>query len=207
MTLVSVVTFLWNSDSVVVALLNCRIAHTLSDCGSANIPIAQLCYDLVDYIVLSLRDMPEYRHLVSSQWQALLHSVRQGEDRPSSRSSQGRGRGEHRLEMVMQRVLIRMLVTAVQLEVWSNPPDKGDDAVVVDVEFASAHQALWKQSMPPRPRDTKKKSSSSNVKTQEEMTLALLRELPRLLTLFKAETSILQSLTSLPQYFRTFDIC
>jgi hypothetical protein len=147
--------------------------------------------------------MPEYRHLVCNQWHALLHGVRHGEDLPSSRSSQGRG--ERRMEMVTQRVLIQMLVTAVQLEVWNNPSGQGEDAVTEDGDFIAAHQAAWKESMPSRPRDTKKKSSSTNAKSQEEMTMALLRELPRLLTSFKTETSILQNLTSLPQYFRKYN--
>jgi hypothetical protein len=45
-----------------------------------------------------------------------------------------------------------------------------------------------------------KKGPSSNVKSHEELTMSLLRELPQLLLSFKSEASILQHLTTLPRY-------
>ena len=192
----------------------CRVAHTLSD---SEIPISEIRYDLVDYVVMSLREMPEFKHFVSQHWNAVLRCVLHGDEHHSRKSIES-NKKETRISTVTQRVLIRMLVTAVQFEVMNignhlmgrdkvTPMTRLDDD---DTELLDAQRtALIGSFMTTSSTFTnksKKAALSSNAKTQEDLTMALLRELPQLLISFKSETSILQSLTTLPQYFCTFFI-
>jgi hypothetical protein len=111
-----------------------------------------------------------------------------------------------------------MLVTAVQFEAMNiGNRSSGKDKVAPmthldddDIEFLDAQRTALVGSFQQSATATtttnasKKSTTSNNTKTQEEFTMALLRELPQLLVTFKSETSILQSLTLLPQYFCTF---
>ena len=190
----------------------CRVAHTLSD---SKIPISEIRYDLVDYIVMSLREMPEYKHYVSQHWNAMLRCVVHG-DEHHSRKSTGSKKNENRINIVTQRVLIRMLVTAVQFEVMNiGHPSTGKDKVVPmtrldddDAEFLDAQRTAmigtFQSGSTTAVTTSKKGAATQNVKSQEELTMVLLRELPQLLVSFKSETPILQSLTTLPQYFCMF---
>lgn len=135
----------------------------------------------------SFREMPEYKNLVCS-WSAMLRAL-QGDERRKSIS-----KGDQRQDTVTQRVLLRMLVTAVKLEVTDAATE---DTTIVDPDLADARQAE-NGSL----QTTNKKKPTKGSSSHEELTLALLRALPGLLTSFKSETSVLQSLTTLPQYFR-----
>ena len=193
----------------------CRVAHTLSD---SKIPISEIRYHLVDYIVMSLREMPEYKHYVSQHWNAMLRCVLHG-DEHHSRKSTGSKKSENRINIVTQRVLIRMLVTAVQFEVMNiGYHSTGKDKVATmtrldddDTELFDAQRAALMTSFQSAPstaaatttHTSKKAAMPNSAKTQEDLTMSLLRGLPQLLVSFKSETSILQSLTTLPQYFCT----
>ncbi len=115
--------------------------------------------------------------------------------------------------------MIRMLVAAVQFEVMNiDQHSKGKDKVVPmilmddgDSEFLEAQRSALIASFQSTAASTSSKNATSkngatsnNAKTQEELTMALLRELPQLLVSFKSDTSIVKSLTTLPQYFRTY---
>lgn len=63
--------------------------------------------DLSDYVIESLRDMPEHRHLAVN-WSAILKAIR------SENPQQGRNAGQE--ESVKQQVLLRMLACAAELE-------------------------------------------------------------------------------------------
>ena len=169
---------------------------------------------------MSLREMPEYKQYVSNQWNAMLRCVLHG-DEHHARKSTGSKKSENRINLVTQRVMIRMLVTAVQFEVMNignvatakdkvTPMNRLDDD---DTELLDAHRSalmgsFHSASVANNSSITKKGTSANDVKTHEELTMSILRELPQLLVSFKSETSILQSLTCLPQYFRTlFSVC
>lgn len=193
----------------------CRVAHTISD---SKIPVSEIRYDLVDFIVMSLREMPEYKHYVSNHWNAMLRCVLHG-DEHHARKSSGSKTSENRINIVTQRVMIRMLVTAVQFEVMnigslSTGKDKvapttrldDDDTEFLDAQRTALLGSFQSASTTSSTTTTQKGTAAYNMKTQEDLTMALLRELPQLLVSFKSETSILQSLTTLPQYFRTLFI-
>ena len=129
--------------------------------------------------------MPEYKHLVCN-WAAMLRAL-EGDERRKSIT-----KGDQRQDTVMQRVLLRMLVTAVQLEVTNAA---AEDKTVLDPDLADARQAANELSQ----TTNKLKTGSSS---HEALTLALLRALPELLVSFKSELSILRCLTTLPLYFR-----
>ena len=190
-----------------------RIAHTLSD---STIPVSEIRYDLVDFIVMSLREMPEYKHHVSHHWNAMLRCVLHG-DEHISRKNSGAKKSDNRINIVTQRVMIRMLVAAVQFEVMNiGQHSKGKDKVVPmnliddgDSEFLEAQRSALTTSFQSAAASTTAKSATSknvatsnNAKAQEDLTMALLRELPQLLVSFKSDTSIVKSLTTLPLYFR-----
>lgn len=161
--------------------------------------------------------MPEFKHYVTQHWNAMLRCVLHG-DEHHSRNRTDSNKKETRISTVTQRVLIRMLVTAVQFEAMNiGNRSSGKDKVAPmthldddDIEFLDAQRTALVGSFQQSATATtttnasKKSTTSNNTKTQEEFTMALLRELPQLLVTFKSETSILQSLTFLPQYFCTF---
>ena len=90
-----------------------------------------------------------------------------------------------------------MLVAAVKLEV-AEAEAVTDCKEIVDPDLVDARQAEHESLQTTSNKKPKKNSSSSH----EELTLALLRALPDLLMSFKSETPVMQSLTTLPQYFR-----
>lgn len=110
-------------------------------------------------------------------------------------------RGDHRQDTVKQRVLLRMMVTAVTLEVTDAVPD---DKTIVDPDLINARQTERESLQATLTHKKKPTRTSSQSSSHEELTLALLRALPDLLVSFKSESSVLQSLTTLPQYFRKF---
>jgi cohesin complex subunit SA-1/2 len=134
--------------------------------------------------------MPEYKHLICN-WAAMLRAL-QGDERRKSIS-----KGDQRQDTVKQRVLLRMFVTAVTLEVTDAVTDY---KTIVDPDLVDARQAEYES------LQTTKKKPTKNSSSHEELTLALLRALPDLLISFKSETSVLQSLTTLPQYFRKCEL-
>ena len=167
---------------------------------------------------MSLREMAEFKYHVSNHWNAMLRCVLHG-DEHHARKSSGSKTSENRINVVTQRVMIRMLVTAVQFEVMNiGNLSTGQDKVVPmtrleddDTEFLDAQRtalvgSFRSTSANIKVSTTKQGTTANNLKTQEELTMALLRELPQLLVSFKSEASILQSLTSLPQYFCTLFI-
>ena len=134
------------------------IAHQLVE---GTVPIEHIRVELVDHVIRSLRDMPEHRPLVV-HWTAILKAIR------SENPQQGRATG--REEVAKQRVLLRMLACAAELEVGSSTAEEGP------------------------------KTTVSNSTLHEALSLALLRSLPHLLTAFKGDVMALRSLTKLPQY-------
>ena len=152
-----------------------------------DIPIDQVRYELTDFVVSSLRASPEHKSLTSN-WSAMLRVLETDTSMSDDDSSPNMNQ---RVDAVKKRVLLRFLVSAGKMEV--SGLDKGVNENL-DPDLVEARKAS-QESMS---RSRKKQKVSS---THEEFTLALLGTLPALLTSYKTETGVLQSLTSLPQYF------
>jgi hypothetical protein len=166
---------------------NARIAHCLSD---GDIHIDEIRYELADLVVASLRSMQEHKHLVSN-WAAMLRALKGDDSKPSGRSV-NMNKSEQRLDIVKQRVLLQMLVTTAKQEIGyteefaSKVADPGWLKVRNEKDKETQMQPAKKQKVSPS--------------AHEALTLDILRALPDLLTSFKSETSVLQILTTLPQY-------
>jgi cohesin complex subunit SA-1/2 len=164
-----------------------RVGHCLAD--SEDIPIEHMKIELTDLVVSSLRAMPEHKSLVTS-WPAMLRAIHGA----SSKQSLG-DKDERRKEAAKKRVLLRMLVCAAELEVNDAADDDDSAQNNVDPDILAARKAAQPDAEQPK---KKRKVESS----KEEFTLALVKALPDLLVSYKEETSVLQSLTTLPRYFR-----
>jgi cohesin complex subunit SA-1/2 len=164
-----------------------RVGHCLAD--SEDIPIEHMKIELTDLVVSSLRAMPEHKSLVTS-WPAMLRAIHGA----GSKQSAG-DKDERRKEAAKKRVLLRMLVCAAELEVNGAADDDDSLPNNVDQDILAARKAAQLDAEQPK---KKRKVESS----KEEFTLALVKALPDLLVSYKEETSVLQSLTTLPRYFR-----
>ena len=166
--------------------------------SDSEIPLERVRVHLTDYVVQSLRDMPEHCHMMTD-WTALLQAIQQ-ETKVSQSQEQA-----VRANVAKQRVLLQMLATAAALEVGSlqaqDTDDDEDEDALLDPELLKARRLM----QPPSHSETSgkkggKKKKSNNLH-QESLTIGLLKALPQLLEAFKGDVVILRSLTTLPQYF------
>ena len=157
-----------------------RAAHILCD---GDIPLDDVRIDLVRYIVESLRAMPEHSSLLVN-WSALVRALQ-------TETKSGR-----RVESAQQRILLRMLVCSVELEIGCN--DKKSDVDQIDPDLLDARVQQQSSS---QPASKKRKKDTSSSAMHEEMTIALLRPVSALLGQVKTDAIVLRSVTELPQYF------
>jgi hypothetical protein len=90
---------------VVVFFVVCRIANKLCD---GDIPVDKIRVHLTDFVIQSLKDMPEHRCLITN-WPAMLRAIRSENPQQDPRTG--------REELAKQRVLLRMLACAAELSV------------------------------------------------------------------------------------------
>jgi ABC-type antimicrobial peptide transport system ATPase subunit len=164
---------------------NVRITITISE---GEIPLEHVQYELSDHVVASLRNMPEYKLLVCN-WDAMLRALQNEQRRKST---------DQRSDTVNQRVILRMLVTSAKLEV-SDVDSNEVAALDPDLLFVR-QQEQDKLKAKTEKKNKAAKTANAIASPHAELTVALLRALPDLLTSFKSEIPVLQSLTSLPQY-------
>ena len=143
-------------------MLSHRLAGRL--CTGA-LPVEKIRVHLTDFVVDSIRDMPEHRYLITN-WSAILKAMRF--DRATRDIS-------NREEITRQRILLRMLARAAELEIG-----KGDDDG--------------------KGRNKRRRVSSGNGQPHEALSVVLLKSLPQLLEAFKGDLYALRSLTTLPGY-------
>lgn len=141
------------------------LAHVLTD-GPISIHNIQIHFS--DFLIESLRNMPEHSPLVcgSNAINAMLDTL----ERDEKAILDGMTAGD-RVDVAKQRVLVRILSTAVKLEVTNEENSRG-----------------------------KKKKNRIGDSSQELSTFLLKSNLPSLLNSFQSDTHILSSLTQLPQY-------
>jgi cohesin complex subunit SA-1/2 len=166
-------------------------SHALS---SGKIPIQKVRIHLVDYLVHSLRAMPQHKSIVTS-WSAMLRAIK---DDNIAMTSQGTAAGD-KANVAKQRVLVQMLICAAKAEVESVDPDylhTNVDSDVVDLLKKKLIEEAKEENCPP----TKRARASSNLQ-HENLSIALMKALPDLLVQFKSDSAIIESLVSLPRYF------
>lgn len=161
------------------------------------VPIDKIRVHLADYIVESLREMPEHKALVTN-WNTMLRAI--GDD--SASASQSGDKAGNRAEVAKQRVLVQMLSRAAQAEVAAVAQDgfmgRNMDPDEAEVEAEENAEATIK------PKKTKGKSKSSSGMPHEVLSVSLLSALPDLLIKFKGDPTILGSITLLPRYIRKY---
>jgi len=166
-------------------------AHTLT---TGKVPFEKIRIHLVDYLVQSLRSMPEHKSIVTN-WTSMIRAITEDN---IAMTSQGTSAGE-RADVAKQRVLVRMLVCAAKAEVESVDADflyKFMDPDIITILKRNALTTIEESDVP-----KKKSVKESNNLQHEALSIALIKSLPSLMVQFKSDPSIIDSLVSLPRYF------
>jgi hypothetical protein len=128
--------------------------------------------ELVDSLVRSILDMPLHRDLVLN-WPMMLKAIRS--EKPQQ------GSANEREETATQRILLRMLATSAKLELEAASSETGKK---------------------PKPASAgKRRRGGSSLATEtglDQLSTALLRNLPHLLDAFKSDIMSLRDVTKLP---------
>jgi len=164
-------------------------AHTLTD---GEVPIDKIQIHLVDYLVNSLRDMPEHKSIVTN-WPAMIRAI---SDEKVAMTSQGHAAGD-RADIAKQRVLVQMLSCAAIAEVESVTDI---DFLCADLDPDEANMLQKRRTMNDSVKVSKRNSNSKGL-NHETLSVALIKALPSLLEKFRSDSKILVSLASLPRYF------
>eukprot|EP00569_Conticribra_weissflogii_P004744 CAMPEP_0171342406 /NCGR_PEP_ID=MMETSP0878-20121228/14224_1 /TAXON_ID=67004 /ORGANISM="Thalassiosira weissflogii, Strain CCMP1336" /LENGTH=1813 /DNA_ID=CAMNT_0011845061 /DNA_START=84 /DNA_END=5525 /DNA_ORIENTATION=- len=159
-------------------------AHAMTN---GDIPIDKIQVDLADFLVQSLRDMPEHKILVSD-WNSMLRAIK---DDNAAKTAHNVRAGE-RANVAKQRVLVRMLCHAVREEV-STVADENFLLRGVDAEVV-ARNVEKKKSVKPR------RKATSMSREHENLSIAMLKALPNLLMQFKGDSAVTPELAKLPRY-------
>jgi len=137
----------------------------------SSIPVDKMNIELVDYVVRSMVGMPEHRDLVLN-WPMMFKAIRS--ENPQQ------GSADEREEIGTQRILLRMLATSAEIEFGKAiRKEQGNDSKKNNnnTEVSKKH----------------KKSSSL-----DDLSIALLKNLPNLLNAFKSDIMSLRDVTKLP---------
>jgi len=152
------------------------IAHSLTN---GPIPLDQIRLSLTDYVVESLRSMPEHSSLVTHQWSAMVRAINDCCEEDTTTTI--------RIQTAKQRVLIRMLAHAARLEfgeITGTNNESGDTKTTTKrTAAATGHGKNNKKDGP-----------------QELFGTTLLPVLPDLLRQFQTDSFALTSLSFLPRY-------
>ena len=151
-------------------------AHAMTN---GSVPIDKIKIEVADFIVQSLREMPEHRALVTD-WSAMLRAIK---DDKSATTAHNVKAGD-RADVAKQRILVRMLACAAQEEVGA----VADDSFLnsdVDPDMANSSE-------------NGKKASVG--REHETLSIALLKALPNLLLQFKGDTDVISELACLPRF-------
>ena len=165
-------------------------AHTLT---AGKIPIEKIRIRLVDHLVHSIRSMPEHKSIVTN-WPAMVRAITEDN---IAMTAHGVSAGE-RADVAKQRVLVQMLICAAKAEVEFSDPDFLHTNVDPDVVSIMKKSAAEIEDTSGQRKKNKK--ASTNLQ-HESLTIALIKTLPNLLVQFKSDSTILDSLVSLPRYF------
>eukprot|EP00586_Coscinodiscus_wailesii_P000063 CAMPEP_0172480390 /NCGR_PEP_ID=MMETSP1066-20121228/5488_1 /TAXON_ID=671091 /ORGANISM="Coscinodiscus wailesii, Strain CCMP2513" /LENGTH=1957 /DNA_ID=CAMNT_0013241639 /DNA_START=101 /DNA_END=5974 /DNA_ORIENTATION=+ len=166
------------------------LAHTLTD---GPVSMADLQIDLANYLVYSVKTMPEHESL-TTDWNVMLRAIRED----SVATVDGASAGD-RADVAKQRVLVQMLAEAARLEVRGVAGgaflDAGMDVEMVDPEEEEKANRVVTNSA----KKGRKNKGKSGLR-HEALSVALLSSLPDLFIKFKTDATILTSLAKLPRY-------
>ncbi len=162
-------------------------AHTLT---TGRIPIEKIRIHLVDHLVHSLRAMPEHKSIVTN-WSAMVRAITSDN---LAMTSHGTSAGE-RADVAKQRILVQMLICAAKAEVGAVDADFLNNDLDPDVV-----EVLKEKNAGDTAQANANKKASSNVQ-HESLSVELIKALPNLLVQFKSDSTIIESLVSLPRYF------
>jgi hypothetical protein len=185
------------------------LASWLANClCDGPIPLDQVRVELTDCIVVSLRDMPEHKASLATNWSAMLRAI--SDD--ATATMDGATVGD-RVDVAKQRVLVRFLATAALAEVgavagsdfFSSSSGSGPTASDLLVTNTGSPSNLAHQSGMHSKKHKKQKASSHH--PHETLSVALLKALPDLLVKFNSDAAILESLTRLPRYLCKYQCC
>lgn len=149
------------------------------------IPMDNIRIELTDYIVDSLRAMPEHQDLATN-WSAIMRAINDCEVSGGSDSE--------RAEIAKQRVLVRMLARATEAEVGAVAADFLE--AHVDPDLAEIEEDHLEAKAPKNKGNRGNKAATAH----ESLSVSLLKSLPELLLKFKADPHILRSVSSLPRF-------
>ena len=179
-------------------LFCCRIAHSISEGG---IPIERMRFDLADLVIASLRDT---RHRpLASNFAAILHALEIYSSPSKAKGSSREGKKDRRINQVHRRVLLQLLVAAVEQEVGSMSGSAGEapESEIVDPDLTAGRRVDNVHSVFPASGGGNKKKVKGSSSSRRDLTIILLRALPGLMSSYKTELPVLRSLTRLPQHF------
>jgi cohesin complex subunit SA-1/2 len=155
--------------------------------------VERIRIELTDYVVDSLRAMPEHRSLVTN-WSALARAIHEGgEGIHESGVGKDDAKEADRIVTAKMQVLIRILSRSAQAEVSSVAPEFLTQDVDRDVADIISADLDAKTSKPKSGKGGKPSTS------HEVLSVALLKALPELLAKFKSDPRILESITRLPR--------
>ena len=164
--------------------------------GDGDIPLKLIRYELVDFCVTSLRSSPDYKKLICN-WSAMLKVLETETTRALQNSEDLDEQSDRRVDSITQRVILRMLATAVEMEVFSHSSSSGNLLKgKIDDDLAAARKASRLEIKAPT-----KKRKNEEASSHEKLTSELLVALPDLLTAYKTDSSVVRGLAALPQYF------
>lgn len=147
----------------------CRVANKLCD---GPVPIDKINIELVDNIIHSLLEMPEHQDLVR-HWPVMLSAVRTENPQQDGVSD--------RQAVATQRILLRMLATSAELE---------------RKKLALSKETL--QTTNSRANKKRMKTDRDIEQSLDSLSVALMKNLPNLLSAFKADVMAMRDLTKLP---------
>ena len=163
-----------------------------------DVPIDHIRVERSDYLVHSLRAMPENRALVTT-WSAMLRAI--GDDAVAVNGS-GNAAGD-RVDVAKQRILVQMMAAAVKAEVGA----VGDSSLFencIDPDVVAAEAAVLDEDEVAKTGGRASTKNASADIQHENLSIALLKVLPDLLVKFKTDAAVTGSLTALPRYLCKF---
>jgi hypothetical protein len=146
-----------------------RVANKLCD---GPVPIDKINIELVDDIIHSLLEMTEHHDLVRN-WPVILSAIRTENPQQDGISD--------RQAVATQRILLRMLSTSAEIE---------------RKELASSKETL--QTTNGKTAKKRKKTDRDIDQSLDVLSVAVLKNLPNLLSAFKADVMAMRDLTKLP---------
>lgn len=159
---------------------NCKLPRAANKLCDGPIPIDKINIKLVDCIIQSLLMMPEHQYLVR-QWPVMLSAIRAENPQQDGISDRQAG--------VTQRILLRILATSAELE---------GEKLVSSTEAKHSTNAATKK---------RKKSDRDIEQSLDSLSVALLKNLPSLMSAFKADALAMRDLTKLPATITTSVLC